>query len=79
MILGFLSSFAGAFLPFLAWILSLPCYFLLLYFVWVIDFFSQPWAMGVVKNVSWVWLFASYIFIVVLIKFLNSRYSRFVV
>ena len=79
MIFGFLSSIAGVLSNILGWILSVPCYFLLLYFVWIIDFFSQPWAMKVIQNVSWIWLVISYLVIIVLTRFLNKKYndSRF--
>jgi len=76
MIFGFLCSFAGAFFAGLGWIFSLPCYFLLSYFVWVIDFFSKPWAMKTFENVSLLWLAAAYLAIVVATRFLYKKYRQ---
>ncbi len=76
MIFGFLSSFAGVFSNILGQILSIPCYLLLSYFVWVIDFFSKPWAMAVVQNVSWIWLAVSYFIIGFLTRFLHIKYRK---
>ena len=76
MILGFLSSAAGAFSGDLGLIFSFPCWIFLTYFVKVIDFFSQPWAMGVIQNVSWIWLFISYLAIGFFVRFLKMRYNK---
>ena len=76
MVLGFLVSIVGFFSNFLAWILSIPCWFLLTYFVKIIDFFSQPWAMKTFQNIHWVWLFFLYTPIVLATRFLNRKYKR---
>jgi len=76
MVFGFLSSIAGAFSNLLGWILSAPCYFLLLYFVWIINFFSRPWAMKIIQNVSWIWLAVSYLVIIFLTRFLSIKYKK---
>jgi competence protein ComEC len=76
MVFGFLASIAGVFSNILGYILSVPCYFLLNYFIWVINTFSQPWAMGIVQNVSWVWLLISYLVIVFLVRFLNKKFKK---
>jgi len=60
MIFGFLSSILGIASQFLGWIISVPCWFLLTYFIKVIDVFSQPWAAKTVENVHWIWLVVSY-------------------
>lgn len=61
MIFGFLSSILGIASQFLGWIFSVPCWFLLTYFVKVIDAFSQPWAAKTIKNVNWIWIAISYL------------------
>ena len=76
MIFGFLSSFAGIFLPIVGWILSIPCYFLLRYFLWVIDFFSQPWAIKTFENVHWIWLVFLYLIIIFATRFLNKKFAE---
>ncbi len=76
MVFGFLLSIAGVFSNIFGQIFFMPCYFLLLYFVWVIDFFSQPWAMKVVQNVSWIWLVISYLIIGLFTKLINKRYKQ---
>ena len=76
MVFGFLSSAAGIFWSALGWIFSIPCYFLLSYFVWVIDFFSQPWAMKTIEKIHWIWLVASYLVISFTVRFLNRKYGQ---
>lgn len=76
MLFGFLSSLVGIFWSALGWLLSVPCYFLLLYFMWVVNFFSQPQMTKTITNVSWVWLLFSYIIIGFFTWFLNKKYSR---
>ena len=61
MIFGFLSSILGVVSQFLGWIVSIPCWFLLTYFIKIIDFFSQPWALKTIENVHWIWLVISYL------------------
>jgi len=72
MIFGFLSSVAGVFSGILGWILSVPCYILLEYFLWVVDLFSKQWMYKTIENISWVWLAVSYFFIVILVRYLNK-------
>jgi len=69
---GFLSSLAGIIWAPLGWLLSVPCYFLMTYFLWVIDIFNKPWAYKIISNVSWIWLFPSYLIIGLATWFLNS-------
>ena len=77
MIFGFLTSFAGVFSSFLGWVSSVPCYFLLSYFLWVINFFSKPWAMKTVENVHWMWLFAAYFALAFFVRYLKKIRSPF--
>jgi competence protein ComEC len=76
MVFGFLASILGVFSSVLGWILSIPCWILLNYFVWIMDFFSQPWMAKNIENVSWVWLFILYFIIVVGTTFLNKKYKQ---
>jgi len=76
---GFLSSLVGIVWGALGWLLSVPCYFLLLYFIWVTNFFSQPWMAKPITNVSWIWLLASYVIMGLGTWFLNKKYSQKIV
>jgi len=76
MICGFLSSVAGIFSGALGWVLSIPCYVLLNYFIWVVDSFSKSWMYKTIENVSWIWLAVSYFTIALLTRFLNKRYVQ---
>jgi competence protein ComEC len=73
MIFGFLSSILGVASQFLGWIFSIPCWFLLTYFIKVIDIFLQPWAMKTIENIHWIWLFIFYLLIAFIIRFLNKK------
>lgn len=71
MIFGFLSVFLGIFSNVLALIFYLPCYFLLIYFLKIIDIFSKSWAIKIFENVHWIWptiLYVLLAFLVALIK-----------
>jgi len=76
MIFGFLSSFVGIFSNWLGWILAIPCYFLLQYFLWVIDFFSQPWAIKTFENVHWIWPIILYCAIIAVTRYLGKKTSH---
>jgi competence protein ComEC len=76
MILGFLVSVAGIFSNVLGFVLSIPCWLLLTYFVKVVDFFSQPWAMKTFENINWIWPVGLYIVIIFVTWFLNRKYSK---
>jgi len=76
MIFGFLSAFVGMFSITLGWIISVPCYFVLSYFLWVVDFFSQPWAIKTIENVNWIWLIIFYIIIGFATRFLNKKFIQ---
>src|SRR3990167_2660271 len=75
MIFGFLSSMLGTVSQFLGWIISIPCWILLTYFVKVIDVFSQPWAMKTIKNVHWIWVAISYFILTIIVRWLNKTRS----
>ncbi|MBI2049990.1 MAG: ComEC family competence protein [Candidatus Staskawiczbacteria bacterium] len=61
MIFGFLASFLGAVSQFLGQIIFLPCWFLLAYFIKIIDIFSQSFAIKTFENVHWIWLIVFYL------------------
>jgi competence protein ComEC len=73
MILGFLSSVLGIMSQFLGWIISIPCWFLLTYFVKIIDMFSQPWAIKTIENVHWLWLVIFYLVLAVITRWLKKN------
>jgi len=77
MLFGFLSSFIGILSSTLGWILSVPCYLLLSYFIWVINFFGQPWAAKTIQNVSWYWLLFYYIIISFITRFFRKKIAAF--
>jgi len=76
MIFGFLSSFLGILSTTLGWIISIPCYFLLQYFLWIIDFFSKSWAIKTFENVHWIWLVILYLIIIFCTKFLHRKFMQ---
>jgi competence protein ComEC len=73
MILGFVSSFIGIFSTYLSMIFFVPCYFLLYYFIKILDIFSQPFAMKTFENVHWLWVVIIYLLLIVLIKFIKKK------
>jgi len=79
MLFGFLSALLGVVIPWLVWIVSVPCYFLMLYFVSTVNFFSRNWAYKTVDNVHWLWLIVSYVLIGGFTHFLNSRFKQKIV
>jgi len=76
MISGFLTAFVGIFSTTLGWVASVPCYFILQYFLWIIDFFSQPWAQKTFENVHWAWLMILYLAIIFITRFLYKKYVQ---
>ncbi|HQK64041.1 MAG TPA: ComEC/Rec2 family competence protein, partial [Candidatus Staskawiczbacteria bacterium] len=76
MIFGFLSSFVGILSNCLGWILATPCYLLLKYFLFVINFFSRPWAITTFENVHWVWLIILYCGIIAFTRYLSKKTSH---
>lgn len=73
MLFGFLSSLAGIILPWLGWLLSIPCYYLMVYFMWVVDLFYKNWAFSSIKNISFIWFFILYIILFFVVKFLRKK------
>lgn len=72
-ILGFFNSILGAFSNVLGFIISLPSLFLLKYFFWVIEVFYQPWAVAIIKDISWVWVVIYYIILAGAIWLINFK------
>ncbi|MEK7061695.1 MAG: ComEC/Rec2 family competence protein [Patescibacteria group bacterium] len=73
MVFGFISSILGVASQFLGWIISIPCWFLLTYFIKVIDIFSQPWAVKTINNVHWIWVVVSYLVLGITIYWLQKN------
>lgn len=61
MVFGFLSSVLGIVSYYLSFVFFVPCWFLLTYFIKILDIFSQPWAMTSIKNIHWIWILGYYI------------------
>ena len=76
MIFGFISAFVGIINSFLGLVLAFPCHVLLVYFVKIIDIFSQPYMAIFFKDVSWVWLIILYFIISVVARYLNKKYLQ---
>lgn len=72
-ILGFLVSILGVFSNVLGFIFSVPCLFMLYYFLKIMDIFYQPWALKTVQNISWIWLVIYYLILAALVWFLNKK------
>ncbi len=72
MFFGFLASILGVFSNILGRILSIPCWFLLTYFLKIMDIFYQPWATKTIQNISWIWLAVYYLVLAILIWYLNK-------
>jgi len=73
---GFLFSIFASFSKFLGWILYIPCWMLVEYFLKIMDFFSQPWMVKNITNVSWIWILFAYVFIGFCTWYLNKKFSR---
>ena len=73
MLSGFIFALAGVIWPFLGWILSFPCLFLLTYLAKIVNFFSHPWAAKTIENVHWFWLIISYLILGFIALQLNKR------
>ncbi len=76
MVFGFLVAICGVFSNVIGFILFIPCWILLSYFVKIIDIFSQPWMARSVTSVSWVWVFVAYLIISFVVSFLHKKYSQ---
>ncbi len=73
MIFGFLSSIIGIFSEFLGFIISIPSYFLIIYFLKILEIFSQAWAMKVFENVHWIWLIILYLIIIIFVAWVKKK------
>ncbi len=73
MIFGFLAAFLGIFSFGLGFIFSLPTYFIMLYFMKVVDIFGEPWAVKSINGISWVWIFIYYVTLAIIIWLFNKK------
>lgn len=73
MVFGFLAALFGIFSAFLGWIFALPCWILLTYFLKIIDFFSQNWAIKTIENIPWFWLVIFYLVLGFGVRYFNKR------
>ena len=76
MLFGFLSAIAGAIFGVLGYILSFPCHFLMVYFIFTVNLFSGDWAYKMIENVHWAWPFVSYFAIASFTWYLNKKYRQ---
>ncbi len=67
MFFGFLFVFLSLFSPFLGWLFSFPCLFLLEYFFLIVNFFAKDWAAKEISGIHWFWLFVFYFFLIFII------------
>ncbi len=77
LIFGFLAGFAGIFWQALSNIFALPCQMLLLYFIKILDIFSEPWMSKTINNVSWIWLAGYYLIIIFIVIFFRKKTAAF--
>jgi len=76
---GFLFCIVASISNILGWVFFIPCWFLLEYFVWVINIFSQPWMAKTISSISWTWLLVSYLVIAVGVSFLRKKFLQKIV
>jgi len=73
MIFGFLSAFLGMFSNILGFILSVPCYVLISYFLKVLEIFSGSWASKTIENIHWIWLIILYFIILLFTAWVKKK------
>lgn len=71
---GFLFSLAGLIWQPLGWLLSFPCFFLLVFLTKVMDFFSQIPFSFLNFKISWFWLLIFYLILGYITWWLNNKY-----
>ncbi len=72
MIFGFLGALAGMVSGILGFIVSLPAWVLLKYFLGVMAVFYQPWSMLTTEGIWWVWLVVYYAVVFMGLKVFNT-------
>src|SRR3989344_4582867 len=75
-VLGFLLSIFASILPVLGFIFAVPCWFLLAYFLKILEIFSQSWAAKTISDISLVWVVIYYAALSAIIKF-SKKYHKF--
>lgn len=73
MIFGFLAGLLGIISGFLGWLFVFPSWILLTYFLKVMDFFSQDWAIKKIENVHWLWLIIFYFILGIIVRYFTKR------
>lgn len=69
-VLGFLTSVVGVFSHIVGFIVSLPCWFLLAYFLKVLDMFSQLWATITITYIPWFFVVVYYVVLFIVLRVL---------
>ncbi len=73
MVFGFLAAFLGLFSPALAFVISLPAWLLLMYFMKILELFGQPWAAVSLQNIPIIWLLLYYASLGGLLKYAQTK------
>ncbi len=73
MVAGFLAALAGIFSNVMGFIFSIPCWFLLSYFLKVLDIFSRPWAQTAVSHIWWMWVVLYYLALAAAIAYCTKK------
>lgn len=73
MVFGFIFTLSSAISSLLAWIFSLPLWFLLSYFLKIMDWFSFPWAVKTIKDIHWFWIVIFYIILFFFVRYINEK------
>jgi competence protein ComEC len=73
---GFLFAIFASLSKILGWIFYLPIYFLISYFLKVMEIFSQHWMVKTITNISWIWLLLFYLIIFSVTIFLNKKFKH---
>lgn len=75
MMLGFVFLLSGIFSRFLAWLLSFPLWLVLRYLTKIVDFFASFSFSVVFFEISWIWLFVYYSFLIVFLYYFNQKHK----
>jgi len=70
--MGLFSVILGIFSRFLGWIFYLPCQFMLIYFLKILDIFYQPWAR-ISISISFILCIAYYVVLFIFVWLINKK------
>lgn len=78
MLFGFISALVGIVVPWVGWVLSIPCHFLMVYFMWVVDIFSKNWGYGSFNNMPVYLVFVFYFILFLSVRYLRKNFLSFI-